>query len=784
MARTYPPGYYGPFANPGWGSYSHTPGQVMPNTYVPYPHQPAVPAPALADGLGWQWQPPPPPPPLPNHHYSPTTSVLTRHGHNSFPQRLIDTTGTPVSQLRVQSSSIHQRPVYVPSVEVMTTIALPPSRYTSTVPVPQPPAKPRTLKTGVTSAKVSPPSSRPRTHTSMPAQSVESKADRTILTTQSPSISPPKPSAPSVKVEHSRSAVLTHVPQSPPVSASVTENMSDDLVQLLGARCRHFALSIGSRDHSNRSPEEWISLVSQLDIIRPLFFQDALRQNHVQLEFAQITQQTLALHSKQSTLHQSALPSAASSVGIHNVGDPSVPAATIKSNTGQRSELVPQYVSELEKPSMTCAKPRADNSDLAQAGVSKTSQLETSKFSWSHVGNWAAPTVASPKVTDHDIEVNRSGSRDYRQPLNGKDHWNLATANGISLAPGSKSDYRYANQAMMRNLVNNNGMGLIQDSGGYCESSNVPVAPIPQQAPVGLLPPPEPPLSLASSVSLSAESLNQSASPCSPHPHPGSYHWSSFTSLNRSIHNMLSTAVDLQEDSDTDDDDNESTSSRIEEVDDHIENDEDDSLIEPDGQLSDQLCIESEGQFTENTYLCDDCALEEEIFGRNENMEDFGLYNQECEEDREKQPDQEYSEDAGYDTDPASIPRPWNPRDNTKDLKRRRKACRDDEGHISRVGGARRHDLPTITIIRPSSTRVDVIWLYPRIPRIQPLNKPSAPLVSCSVPRSRYANNLDLASSFFRSALPHHDSVVLNWYMPRLVIPDDNTTYDTPFCAV
>ncbi|KAJ3764566.1 hypothetical protein FB446DRAFT_796014 [Lentinula raphanica] len=332
MAHTYPLGYYGPSANPGWGSDSHTPGQVMPNTYVPYPHQPAVPTPALADGLGWQWQPPPPPPPLPNHHYSQTTSVLTRHGHNSFPQRLIDTTRTPVSQLRVQSSSIHQRPVYVPSVEVMTTIALPPSHYTaSTVPAYQPPAKPRTLKTGVTSAKVSSPSSRPRTHTSMPAQSVESKADRTILTTQSPSISPPKPSAPSVKVEHSCSAILTHVPQSSPVSASVTENMSDDLVQLLGARCHRFALSIGSRNHLDRSPEEWISLVSQLDIVRPLFFQDALRQNHVQSEFAQITQQILALHSKQSTLHQSALPSASSSIGITNV--------------------VPQHVSELEKPS-------------------------------------------------------------------------------------------------------------------------------------------------------------------------------------------------------------------------------------------------------------------------------------------------------------------------------------------------------------------------------------------------------------------------------------------------
>ncbi|KAJ3737913.1 hypothetical protein EV360DRAFT_91106 [Lentinula raphanica] len=305
---------------------------------------------------------------------------------------------------------------------------------------------------------------------------------------------------------------------------------------------------------------------------------------------------------------------------------------------------------------MTCAKPRADNSDSAQAGVSKTSQLETSKFSWSHVGNWTAPAVASPQVTDHDIEVNRSGSRDYRQPLNGKDHWNLDTANGISLAPCSKSDYRYANQATMQNLVYNNGIGLNQDSGGYCESSTVPVAPIPRQAPVGLLPPPEPPPSLTSSVSLSAESLNQSASPCSPYSHSRSYHWSSFTSLNRSIDNMLSTASDLQEDSDTDDDDNESTSSHIEEVDDHIENDEDNSLIEQNGQLTDQLCTELEGQFTEDLYYCDNCALEEEIFGRNENVEDLGMHNQEYEEDMGDPSDLEYPEDTGYDTDRTSIP--------------------------------------------------------------------------------------------------------------------------------
>ncbi|KAJ3764824.1 hypothetical protein FB446DRAFT_795680 [Lentinula raphanica] len=650
MALTYPPGYYRPSPNPGWGSYSHTPGQVMPNTYVPYPHQPAVPAPALADGLGWQWQP--------NHHYSQTTSVLTRHSHNSFPQRLIDTTGTPVSQLRVQSGSIHQRPVYVPSVEVMTTIALPPSRYTSTVPVYQPPAKPRTLKTGVTSAKVSPLSSHPKTHTSMPAQSVESKADRTILTTQSPSISPPKPSAPSVKVEHSYSAVPTHVPQSSPVSASGTKNVSENLVQLLGARCRRFVLSIGSRDHSDRSPEEWISLVSQLDIIRPLFFQDALYQNPVQSEFAQITQQILALHSKQSTFHQSAPTSAASSVEIHNVGDPSVPAATIKSNTRQRFELVPQYVSELEKPSMTCAKPRADNLDLAQAEVSKTSQLETSKFSWSHVGNWAAPTVAPPKVTDLDIEVNRSGSQDYRQPLNGKDHWNLVTANGTSLAPRSKSDYRYANHTTIQSPVDIRRMGFNQYSWGYNESSPAPVAPIAQHAPVGLLPPPEPPPSFALSVSSSVDSHYQSAGSRSSSPYSQSYQWNSSTSPNRFIDNMLPTAVDLQEDFDTDDDDMEPNSANIVKVEERGPGqDEDDNTTEQDEGMSDEFCSQCENQFTEAySYYCDDCALEEEIFGRNENMEDFGLHNQEYEEDGEEQLDREYLEDTGYETDPASTP--------------------------------------------------------------------------------------------------------------------------------
>ncbi|KAJ3718876.1 hypothetical protein C8R42DRAFT_643919 [Lentinula raphanica] len=119
---------------------------------------------------------------------------------------------------------------------------------------------------------------------------------------------------------------------------------------------------------------------------------------------------------------------------------------------------------------------------------------------------------------------------------------------------------------------------------------------------------------------------------------------------------MLSTAVDLQDDSDTDDDDNESTSAHIEEVDDHIENEEDDSLIKQDGQLSDQLCTESEGQFTEDLYYCDNCALEEEIFGRNENVEDLGMHNQEYEEDMGDPSDLEYPEDTGYDTEPTSIP--------------------------------------------------------------------------------------------------------------------------------
>ncbi|KAJ3817350.1 hypothetical protein F5880DRAFT_78520 [Lentinula raphanica] len=69
------------------------------------------------------------------------------------------------------------------------------------------------------------------------------------------------------------------------------------------------------------------------------------------------------------------------------------------------------------------------------------------------------------------------------------------------------------------------------------------------------------------------------------------------------------------------------------------------------------------------------------------------------------------------------VSRPGNHWDNTKDLKRRRKACRDDEGPISRVGGARRRDLPTKTVIRLSSTRVDVYRRSFALPDLQTPNK-------------------------------------------------------------
>ncbi|KAJ3729417.1 hypothetical protein C8R42DRAFT_651837 [Lentinula raphanica] len=86
--------------------------------------------------------------------------------------------------------------------------------------------------------------------------------------------------------------------------------------------------------------------------------------------------------------------------------------------------------------------------------------------------------------------------------------------------------------------------------------------------------------------------------------------------------------------------------------------DEDDDTATDQGEgMSDEFCSQCENQLTEaDTYYCDDCALEEEIFGRNENMESFSSHNQEYEEDREEQPDREYSEDADYDTDPTSIP--------------------------------------------------------------------------------------------------------------------------------
>ncbi|KAJ3709888.1 hypothetical protein C8R42DRAFT_692119 [Lentinula raphanica] len=72
--------------------------------------------------------------------------------------------------------------------------------------------------------------------------------------------------------------------------------------------------------------------------------------------------------------------------------------------------------------------------------------------------------------------------------------------------------------------------------------------------------------------------------------------------------------------------------------------------------MSNEFCFQCENQFTEaDTYYCDDCALEEEIFGRNEYREEFGLHNQEIDENMEESPDQEYLEDTGYDTDSPSL---------------------------------------------------------------------------------------------------------------------------------
>ncbi|KAJ3738120.1 hypothetical protein EV360DRAFT_90806 [Lentinula raphanica] len=256
-----------------------------------------------------------------------------------------------------------------------------------------------------------------------------------------------------------------------------------------------------------------------------------------------------------------------------------------------------------------------------------------------------AQHIVSPRamepISDPGLlqKVDELGQQSYRE-WDQKGTQDLTTGNNKLVPHLEKSDYRYAN-VPRQGLVFSNGNGLRSHLWGHQDynfgNPSIPMNSAPRNMVPGPSPPPEPPPSFALSVSSSVDSHHQSAGSRSSSPYSQGYQWNSSTSPNRVIDDMLFTTVDLQEDFDTDDDEVEPTSANIVEVEEMSldkneeemslgENEEDVTATEQDEDMSNQFCLQCDNQFTEaDLYYCDSCALEEEVFGR-DNMEDFGIY--------------------------------------------------------------------------------------------------------------------------------------------------------------
>ncbi|KAJ3963797.1 hypothetical protein EV361DRAFT_983794 [Lentinula raphanica] len=360
------------------------------------------------------------------------------------------------------------------------------------------------------------------------------------------------------------------------------------------------------RDHPERLQEDWIRLVIQLDTDRPLPLQRALQQDHVKLEFDKV---------------ETNIPTRSTS-------------QTVASTLENPRDL------NISKPPVSVVQ----------------SLIETP------TAQYTVPPRAMEPISDPGLlqKVNELGQQSYRE-WNQKGTQDLTTGNNKLVPHLEKSDYRYANIPTEQSLVFSNGNGLRSHFWGHQDynfgNSSFPMDSASHNIVPGPPPPPEPPPSFALSVSSSVDSHYQSAGSHSSSPYAQGYQWNSSTSPNRFIDDMLSTTVDLQEDSDTDDGEVEPTSANIVEIEEMGPGqDEDDDTATDQGEgMSDEFCSQCENQFTEaDTYYCDDCALEEEIFGRNEYGEDSSLHAQEYEEGVE-QLGLEYREDTGYGTDTPSL---------------------------------------------------------------------------------------------------------------------------------
>ncbi|KAJ3725426.1 hypothetical protein C8R42DRAFT_763195 [Lentinula raphanica] len=348
----------------------------------------------------------------------------------------------------------------------MSATSIPPLHYSSMLPVYKQPAKARVLKQGTPSAKVSSSSLHPGFHA---PTSVRLQAAQTIPSIRSHSISPPRTSALPVKVESLHSTVPTYASHSSSASALVTKDaLTENPLNQLATRCRNFVLSIGSRDHPERSSEEWIKLVSQLDAVRPLFFQKALHQDYVRSEFDQIVQQILVLQQ-------------ATSSEVSKDGDHSAFTVMIKFPEEHKQDL------DMPKPSAATTLSPVGNSAVLDTVVPLQITEPTCDLD------------SSPKVNESGHFS--CGEHNQEGQLQDLVTWNNPLAHHFE-----KSDYRYANDILWQPIWIN-GLGQGHSSYGVSSAHQTPSPP---DLPVEPLPPPEPPPLYLSPPQSPNELCNQS----------------------------------------------------------------------------------------------------------------------------------------------------------------------------------------------------------------------------------------------------------------------------------
>ncbi|KAJ3816522.1 hypothetical protein F5880DRAFT_1619227 [Lentinula raphanica] len=636
ISNRYLPGYARSSWNPeqvlGRQHKSQSPYPMMsmqPDTYITYPRQASPPNSPPVDHSGWQWQPPPSYLPTPYNH--PTKSVVVP-SHNDLELRQMSVPSpqrAPMSQPK-RSDGAYMEREYSSNIKKPSQTSLSPAQLTSyplmTSLHDSRPAVPRAMQPLMQGATPLPPQSHSWPHISLPNKQAQSWAGRTPGNIGNQSVPAPKSPETPVLIRQIQSTV---------------DAMEEVTIDLLASQCCQLALMIRLRDHPERLQEDWIRLVIQLDTDRPLPLQRALQQDHVKLEFDKVVQQINTLYpDHQIPVRQK--PAVA--VSPRQNLDMSHNSLRVETNIPTRSTSQ-TVASTLENP---------QDLNISKPPVGIVQSLIETPTAQHTVPPRAMEPISDPGLLQKVDELGRQSYREWDQ----EGTQDLTTGNNKLVPHLEKSDYRYAN-VPRQGLAFSNGDGLRSHFWKHKDynfgNPSIPLSSTPRNMVPGPPPPPEPPPSFALSVSSSVDSHYQSAGSRSSSPYSRGYQWNSSTSPNRVIDDMLSTTVDLQENSDTDDDEPNSTNIvEVEEM--GPGQDEDDNKTTEQGEgMSDEFCFQCENQFTEaDTYYCDNCALEEEIFGRNEYREDFGLHNQEYDENMEEPPNQEYSEDAGYGTDSPS----------------------------------------------------------------------------------------------------------------------------------